>query len=317
MENLPCSTGLLLFCWSCGSELSGLSYCKPYTPHPCHLTCSRWLCALSVICILCFQPNSWWRWQMHCVLWLISVYWILISQSQVLCPLVLWGPLEVQVVSSQRTCSHQPGGEIQIVDKPVPLGILTFPWSHNDFFLYINCKDRFASLSWHWAHCASWRNTRERIRWVKNFALKCFLPRCSRQPSVSSLLPFGQKDIIQLGLLLLHKTWIVFICKKSPELELSTWQFSPWGACLVGQQLQSFSPERIPHAMSVPVSVNKEKGQVRIIYASCSASCVFWNSVFLQKICAFCFNNNSPSSLNFKSLHSLNQDEFFSGKAWF
>lgn len=88
-------------------------------------------------CDFCFQPNSWWRWQIHCVLLLISVYWILINQSQVLCPLVLWGPLEVQVVSSQRTCSHQPGGEIQIVDKPVPLGILTFPWSHNDFFFFI------------------------------------------------------------------------------------------------------------------------------------------------------------------------------------
>lgn len=168
-------------------------------------------------------------------------------------------------------------------------------------YFYINCKDRFASLSGCWAHCAWWRNTRERIRWVKNFALKCFLARCSWQPSVFSLLPFGQKDIIQLGFLLLHKTWIVFTCEKPQlQLELLTWQFSPSGACLVGQQLQSFSPENIPHAMSIPISVNEEKGWVRIISANCSASCMFWNSVFLQKICAFYFNNDSPSSLNFK-----------------
>lgn len=149
-----------------------------------------------------------------------------------------------------------------------------------------------------------WERPSEMQGECKEFCTEVFLTKV-QLAAVSSLFPFGQKAIIQLGFLFLHKISFVFTWKKSQlQLELFTWQFSPWGAYLVG------NPENIPYAMSIPISVNKGKGQLRIIYANCSASCVFWNSEFLQKICAFCINNNSPSSLNFKSLHSLNQDEF-------
>lgn len=50
------------------------------------------------------------------------------------------------MVSSQRGCSHQRGGKTQILDKPVPLGVLTSR-DHIMVFFDFSCKDRFTSLS--------------------------------------------------------------------------------------------------------------------------------------------------------------------------